>query len=191
MKYLKLTETRKLLPYHGLLEETGRATPNLCKIKCGPTFELPILVLNLGIFRQTFFSRSLEMNLVLREKVIFFLRTTPAALGRVLLDQVVFSPKTASCFEWVFSLHKDCWMIFLWSELVEHKNTKKNRQVVRWIIINKQRNGQTWPILALKFTIYHKIDLFATAWGHFWVSAKIFDLSGHFYRIARFWGCPG
>ena len=84
---------------HGLLEETGHATPNLCKIKCGPTFELPNLVLNLGIFRQTFFSRSLEMNLVLREKVIFFLRTTPAALGRVLSDQVVFSPKTASCFE--------------------------------------------------------------------------------------------
>ena len=84
---------------HGLLEETGHATPNLWKTRSGPTFVPPNLVLNLGIFRQTFFSRSLEFCLVLREKVIFFLRSTPAALGRVLSDQVVFSPKTASCFE--------------------------------------------------------------------------------------------
>ena len=96
---LDVADCESIFLEHGLLEETGHATPNLCKIKCGPTFELPNLVLNLRIFRQTFFSRSLEFCLVLREKVIFFLRTTPAALGRVLSDQVVFSPKTASCFE--------------------------------------------------------------------------------------------
>ena len=56
---------------HGLLEETGHATPNLWKTRSGPTFVLPNLVLNLGIFRQTFFSRSLEFCLVLREKYFF------------------------------------------------------------------------------------------------------------------------
>ena len=103
------------------------ATSKPWEIKSGPTFVLRISVLNLGIFRQTFFSRSLEFCLVLREKVIFLLRTTPAALGHVLSDQVIFSPKTF-LFQVDFVLSRESLdVIFVWN-LLTMKILKKIAQ---------------------------------------------------------------
>ena len=71
--------------------------------------------------------------------------------------------------------------LYLCLELLYNENIEK-KSPSGPMNFNKQRNRLSCPILALKFTIYHKIDLFATAWGHFLVSAKLFYLSGHFYR---------
>ena len=61
-------------------------------------------------FSIIFFLSSLKFYLVFHE-FFFLLRTTPEALGRILSDHLVFSPKLGRCFESILSFQTKPWII--------------------------------------------------------------------------------